>query len=71
MGRKVRVLGRRQRLSLDVASYALVLNPVRAVDSGTYSCFFNSQADRRLVKLDVLGKGEWFIGDHCCWVIAE
>ena len=56
VGRRVRVSGTDDRLGLDLASYSLVVSPVRAEDSGTYSCFFNNQADQRLVELSVLGE---------------
>ncbi|XP_043222795.1 tyrosine-protein phosphatase 99A-like [Amphibalanus amphitrite] len=54
VSRTVRVHGSGERLGLDRSSWSLVLSPVTAADNGTYSCFFNSQVDQRLVELVVL-----------------
>ncbi|XP_043191806.1 myosin-binding protein C, slow-type-like [Amphibalanus amphitrite] len=54
-GGKVSVQQEDARLSLDLDSWSLVIDPARATDSGVYSCVFNKQAsERNIVQLLVL-----------------
>ena len=59
--RSVRILGDRDRVSLDERSWSLVLEPVRTEDAATYSCLFSSQSGgRRTVRLAVRGEASCF-----------
>ncbi|XP_037087652.1 tyrosine-protein phosphatase 99A-like [Pollicipes pollicipes] len=54
--RTVSIEGDRGRLDLDRRTWALLIAPARAADSGAYSCSFNDQpSDHRIVKLEVQG----------------
>ena len=57
----MRILGDRDRVSLEERSWSLVLEPVTTEDAATYSCLFNSQSGgRRTVRLAVRGEARSF-----------